>query len=50
MKLKSYTVGIKGTNLTCAATVVARGKRAARWTYVNLYAPPCTKYSQTAAY
>lgn len=46
----TYTVGIRGVNMTHAKQVVARGKRAARWIYVNLYAPPCTRYSDTIAH
>lgn len=50
MKKRSYICGIRRTNFTNTHIVIASGRRKARWIYVNLYAPPCTRYSETAAY
>lgn len=48
-KEQAYVVGIGTTNWHHEREVIAKGRRSARWLYVNLYAPPGTKYSDTHA-
>ena len=47
MKTKSFTVGIGSVQPHSCTEIFADSARAARWTFVNLYAPPGTKYSDT---
>lgn len=44
---KKYTVGIGSVQPHHIETVFAKTARAARWLYINLYAPPCTRYHET---
>jgi hypothetical protein len=44
---KKYIVGIGSTQPYRCETIFAKSARAARWLYVNLYAPPCTRYMDT---
>jgi len=47
MTSKTFRVGIGSFQPYMTREVVARSARGARWTYVNLYAPPGTRYSDT---
>jgi hypothetical protein len=44
---KTYTVGIGSVQPYLCKEIMAETARKARWLYVNLYAPPGTKYSDT---
>ena len=45
--MKKFTVGIGSFQPHSHCDIYADGARSARWTYVNLYAPPGTKYGDT---
>lgn len=47
MKTKRYTVGIGSIQPYMTKDIYTTGARRARWAYVNLYAPPGTKYYDT---